>query len=118
MRGVRRRVIVGLGPTCWFERNSPTGCPGADDSKGRDPMTTSSVAQTPDPTRMWPSALRALLLGMTLVILLAIGFTVGHLTAGSHQASPASGAAQVQTSAGGAADISSLCPVGPVRGPC
>ena len=81
-------------------------------------MTTSAMTRTPDQAPTWPHALRMFLVGTTLVVLLAIAFTVGHLTAGSHQTQPASGAGQVLAPAGGTAGISSLCPVGPVRGPC
>jgi hypothetical protein len=81
-------------------------------------MTTATMTTTPGPAHTWPHALRMLLLGTTLVVLLAIAFTVGHLTAGSHQAQPASVPAQVQAAANGAADVSSHCQVGHVQGPC
>jgi hypothetical protein len=81
-------------------------------------MTTTTMSTTPGAAQTWSHALRVLLLGTTLVVLLAIAFTVGHLTAGTHQAQPASVPAQVQAAVNGAADVSSHCLVGHVQGPC
>jgi hypothetical protein len=81
-------------------------------------MTTSAMTTTPGPAPTWSHALRLFLLGTTVVVLLAIAFTVGHLTASSRQTPPTSAPTQVQAPANGVADISSYCQVGHVQGPC
>ena len=79
-------------------------------------MTTSALTRTGS-THTWPHGLRVLLLVTALLVLFAIAFTVGHLTAGS-QAQALSGQTHVQAPTSGIADISSHCQAGHVRGPC
>jgi hypothetical protein len=80
-------------------------------------MTTSALTRTPGSAHDRPHALRVLLVVTAVVVLFAIAFTVGHLTAGS-SASAVSGQADVLAPSSGIADISSHCQAGHVRGPC
>ncbi len=78
-------------------------------------MTTSALPSHLDQAPSRPHALRMLLVGLAVVILMAVAFTVGHLTASSPQGS-ISGPAQVQAHAGVVDDAGSYCEA--LRGPC
>jgi hypothetical protein len=80
-------------------------------------MTTSALTTNLDQASTRPHALRMLLVGLAVVVLLAVAFTVGHLTAGSHQG-PVSGPTHVQAHAGVADEAGSFCPAGRLPGPC
>jgi hypothetical protein len=72
-------------------------------------MTTAAHPATP-----WPQALRRILVGLALVVLLAAAFTVGHLTAGNHQA-PATAPITIQTPTPASGQTGPDCRAGHLR---
>jgi hypothetical protein len=80
-------------------------------------MMTSAMTTPLDRAPSWPHALRLLLLGLAVVVLVAASFVVGHATGSSHQgpeATPVRTLAPAYASSG----IGSYCQAGHLRGPC
>jgi hypothetical protein len=80
-------------------------------------MTTSAITATLDPAASWTKVLRRFLVALAIVILVAVAFTVGHMTA-TTRLGPATSPARVQVPAVGADDTGRYCQVGHLRGPC
>ena len=78
-------------------------------------MTTSAVTTTLDHASSMSRAVRNALVAVAVVIVIALAFTVGHLTAAS-PSGPATTPAQVQASIGTGAGAH--CQAGHLSGPC
>ena len=80
-------------------------------------MTTSAMTTPPEHAASRPRALRMLLVGLAIVVLLAAAFAVGHLTGTSRQGTTTSPVG-IQAPASAGIAVTSYCPAGQLRGPC